>query len=69
MSGLTNKYVENEISLAHLGGVADGTQIGMWVAGIDPRNVPIHQIPKNKFVDPPEDNIASLEQFSKIKFN
>lgn len=45
------------VSVPHLphsrtGGLVDAAQLGQWVAGIDPKNVPISQRPKNKFVDP-----------------
>ena len=36
-----------------IGGIVDAAQIGQWVAGIDPRNVPIHSKPVNKFIDSP----------------
>jgi hypothetical protein len=39
------------IDPAKIGGVVDAAQIGQWVAGIDPRNVPIRNRPRNNFVD------------------
>lgn len=45
------KPILNFFSKKELEGVCDAAQLGQWVGGEDPRNVPISQKPKNKFND------------------
>ena len=59
---------KGSISINQVSGIADGMQIGMWIAGIDPRNVPLFERPKTRFVDPPEPLIATKKQFEKVFF-
>jgi hypothetical protein len=40
-----------QIDVGRIGGIVDAAQIGQWVGGIDPRNVPIREKPITKFVD------------------
>lgn len=51
-----------------LGGVVDAAQLGQWVAGIEPRNVPFPKSHRNKFVDPPSDMLLSRKQLESLKF-
>ena len=51
-----------------IGGVVDAAQIGQWIAGIDPKNVPIKERPSTKFVDAPDGEILSKEQLSRLRF-
>ena len=50
------------------GGVSDAAQLGQWVAGIDPRNVPLETRPLNKYVDPPAPRLATREQLATLRF-
>jgi len=52
-----------------VGGVVDAAQLGQWVAGIDPRNVPILELPRTKFVQEPDESLLSREQLSRLRFN
>jgi len=52
-----------------IGGVVDAAQLGQWVAGIDPRNVPILDLPLTKFVDKQEESLLSRQQLSRLNFN
>ena len=51
-----------------VGGIVDGAQLGHWIGGWDPRNVPIWQSPRTKFV--PKNNLENLsrEDLSSIRF-
>lgn len=68
---LCHESVMNSISLVseQIGGVVDAAQLGQWVAGIDPRNVPIRTKPVNKFVDTESKYLLDRESLNKIKFN
>lgn len=50
------------------GGISDAAQLGQWVAGIDPRNVPLSTRPANKYVDPPAPWLATREQLAILRF-
>lgn len=65
------KVVGSNIRLINhevLGGYVDAAQLGQWVGGIDPRNVPISQKPSTKFVDPPAPWLLNQDQLSSIEF-
>lgn len=49
-------------------GFLDAAQIGQWVGGIDPRNVPLRFSPVNKFVDPPRDLLLGESDLSQFVF-
>lgn len=49
-------------------GVVDAAQLGQWVAGIDPRNVPFGEVPKTKFLDVPENMPVNATDLGKVKF-
>lgn len=57
-----------EITASELGGVVDAAQLGQWIAGIDPRNVPIWELPKTKFVDKPAKNLLSQRELESLSF-
>jgi hypothetical protein len=58
-----------ELETDELGGVVDAAQLGHWVGGIDPRLIPIHIKPKNKFVNPNKEKYyLSREILNKINF-
>lgn len=63
-----NFGISNKLTLSTSGGIVDAAQLGQWVAGIDPRNVPIPNIPKTKFSDPAEPGVISLESLEKLVF-
>ena len=49
-------------------GFLDPAQIGQWVGGIDPRNVPLRRSPMNKYVDPPRDLTLGRSDLSEFVF-
>jgi hypothetical protein len=59
------------LSISETGGLVDAAQLGQWVAGIDPRNVPIYKKPTNKFIGAKNTFALSQNQLSQIscKFN
>lgn len=54
-------------SAEDLGGVVDAAQIGQWVGGEDPRNIPIWLKPKNKCIIKDTENILTEIQLNKLK--
>jgi hypothetical protein len=66
------KFAPNGVSLLgvdDIGGLVDAAQLGQWIGGIDPRNVPLPLKPETKFVDDPEPRLLNLEQLRQLKFN
>jgi hypothetical protein len=57
-----------ELSPKDLCGVVDAAQVGQWVGGIDPLNIPITETPKTKFVYPSGQYLLSKEQLEKFNF-
>lgn len=51
-----------------LGGVVDAAQVGQWLGGVDPRNVPLTKTPQTKFVDPLEPGLLSREDLEGVTF-
>jgi hypothetical protein len=74
LSSVVNRYpttmVEQVSEVPHtkIGGIVDASQIGQWVGGIDPKNVPISEIPKTKFVNTEGERCLSLQQLQELKF-
>ena len=58
----------NMITSAELGGVVDPAQLGQWISGIDPRNVPVFRAPTNKFVDAPNNLLLNFNQLNSLFF-
>ena len=58
----------HEVSHKDIGGIVDAAQLGQWVGGIDPQNLPISAIPKTKFVNSAGESSLSLEQLKKLEF-
>lgn len=56
------------LNLEESGGAVDAAQIGQWVAGIDPRNVPLKKYPTTKFVDPPNRELLTRKQLESTIF-
>jgi len=54
---------------SEIGGVVDAAQIGQWIAGIDPRNVPINEKPMTRFIDEPTPGILTVRNLESIKFS
>ena len=54
---------------SQIGGVVDAAQLGWWVAGVDPRNVPVLELPLTKFVDKTEASLLSRHQLAEFRFN
>ena len=57
------------LNVFETGGVVDAAQLGQWVAGIDPRNVPISKKPTNKFIGTKSSFTLSQHQLSQISCN
>lgn len=57
------------LSSSQTGGFVDAAQIGQWVAGIDPRNVPIRQRPFNRFVDYSDGDLLSAVELRGLELN
>jgi hypothetical protein len=55
------------ISVPELGGLVDAAQLGQWVGGIDPENIPIANIPVTKFIDKPKKWLLSEDNLKHIK--
>ena len=49
-------------------GYLDAAQVGQWVGGIDPRNVPLRSCPMSKFVDPPRELLLEKSDLSNFVF-
>ena len=49
-------------------GIVDAAQLGQWVAGIDPRNVPISEHPTSKFVDQDAPSLLNRNLLEELKF-
>lgn len=58
----------HEVLHKEIGGIVDAAQIGQWVGGIDPNNVPIRQIPRTKFVNTSGEKMLSREQLQRLEF-
>jgi hypothetical protein len=54
------------LSSSLLGGVVDAAQVGQWVGGIDPRNIPIRERPRTKFVDEPSKGLLSRKDLDSL---
>jgi hypothetical protein len=57
------------INSDHIGGVVDAAQLGQWVAGIDPRNVPAGELPLTKYANEPKESMLTRHQLAELKFN
>lgn len=57
-----------EIDSAALGGIVDAAQLGQWVGGIDPRNVPLAHRPATRFHDKPGPDFLSSAELSGLRF-
>lgn len=51
-----------------IGGVVDAAQLGQWIGGIDPRNVRLPSLARNKFVDPPQPGLLTDRDLSEMSF-
>ena len=58
----------NALSARDIGGAVDAAQLGQWIGGIDPRNVPLAQVPLTKFSDLDTRNLLSREQLNQLRF-
>jgi hypothetical protein len=57
------------IASIQMDGVVDAAQLGQWIAGIDPRNVPLNERPKTHFVDHPNSEILTEFELSNLTFS
>lgn len=58
----------DSIPITAIHGVTDAAQLGQWLGGIDPKNVPIGERPKNKFADRPSDQLLNESELRKLSF-
>lgn len=58
----------NQIDQKVVGGLVDATAVGMWVAGVDPRNLSIREVPKNKYYWPYSEVLISQNHLSQVRF-
>lgn len=49
-------------------GIADAAQLGQWVGGIDPQNLPITEVPQTKFVDTPSKYLVTATELASLEF-
>jgi hypothetical protein len=56
-------------SSVQIDGVVDAAQLGQWITGIDPRNVPLNEKPKTHFVDRPNSEILTELELSNLVFS
>lgn len=56
------------VSPTELDGIVDAAQLGQWIGGVDPRNVPIRRHPQTKFVDDPDPQILSTSDLTSTCF-
>jgi hypothetical protein len=56
-------------SPAQLGGIVDAAQLGQWVAGIEPRNVPLYRRHRTKFVDAPHEMLLTEHQLRSVNLS
>lgn len=68
-SEFRNETKATILSAADLEGLVDGAQLGQWIAGIDPRNVPILSKPRNHHVDEPNQLLLTFEDLKKVKYS
>jgi len=52
-----------------LGGVVDAAQLGWWMGGLDPRNVPLWEVPRNKFAERSCKQLLSSTQLEGLRFS
>ena len=58
----------HEVHHEDLGGIVDAAQLGQWVGGIDPNNVPINETPRTKFVNTSSERCLPFEHLQKLEF-
>lgn len=56
------------LGIQTFGGISDAAQLGQWVGGIDPRNVPLLRRPANRFVDLADPMLASRDELMGLRF-
>jgi uncharacterized protein YaeQ len=49
--------------------MVDAAQLGQWVGGIDPRNIPLREKPLTHFVNSSGSTVLTLDDLKKIKFD
>ena len=56
------------LGLEETGGVVDAADIGQWLGGNDPQNVPLTEVPTNKFENSYSHSELSLKEISNLYF-
>lgn len=61
---------EGVVGLLHenIGGITDAAQLGQWIGGVDPRNIPLTKTPLTKFIDPPQEWLLSGRDLESTSF-
>ena len=57
------------LNYEELGGVADAAQLGLWVAGLDPRNIPLSQNPATKYLQPSDKYLLTRQDLLGQRFH
>jgi hypothetical protein len=52
-----------------IGGLTDAAQLGQWIGGVDGRNLPIGERPRNHFVDQPTKMMLTKDQLESTRFS
>ena len=58
-----------QVSINDIHGVVDAAQLGQWVAGDDPRNISIREVPRTKFVSHYIKGPLTRDQLSQMRFS
>lgn len=56
------------LSPEELGGVVDAAQLGQWIGGEDPRNIPVTRIPRTRFISTPTGRRLTREELERVRF-
>jgi hypothetical protein len=65
----TSSFLASTLSSNQIGGVVDAAQLGLWVAGVDPRIIPAGELPLTKFTVDTKDSMLTPDQLAKLKFS
>lgn len=74
IASVANKSIEPtpagvaNVPIDDIHGIVDASQLGQWVAGNDPRNVPLRERPGTKFVSHYSRGPLTRDQLSRLRF-
>jgi hypothetical protein len=67
--GLSDKHSKKWISHRSLGGIVDASELGLWVAGRDPKNLALSERPATKFTYPTPYASLTTNSLRNLRFN